>query len=146
MILSDFNSIIVLILYLYLTSTRLQKRRFPNSQKQYAPSNMPANVKQTCKHRSCSLMWHQLCTTIVLGSPVCPDIQIPHHLASLTTGLSTVDVSVSADSSALYDLGSASLYHTREAILSTQRKPHLSMHLPTDLLIRDTTGPPAAAT
>lgn len=54
---------------------------------------------------------------LILGSPLRPDIPMPHHLASLTTGLSTVDVSVSADSSAPCNLGSASLYHTREAIL-----------------------------
>ena len=100
----------------------MTKRRFPNPrfpQKQCAPSNMPANFRQYWL-RNCSLMWLQPCTTMVLGSPVCPDVQKEsHHLASLKTGLSTVDVSVSADSSAPWDLGSASLYHTREAILPT---------------------------
>ena len=62
----------------------------------------------------------QPCTTMVLGSPVCPDIQKEsHHLASLTTGLSIVDMSMSADSSAPCNLGSVSLYYTREAILPT---------------------------
>ena len=57
---------------------------------------------------------------MVLGSPVCPDIQKEsHHLASLTTGLSIVDMSMSADSSAPCNLGSVSLYYTREAILPT---------------------------
>ena len=112
----------MLILYSYLKSVRWQKGGSPTfilPQKQYAPSNMPANFRQYWL-RNCSLMWLQPCTTMVLGSPVCPDIQKEsHHLASLKTGLSTVDVSVSADSSAPWDLGSASLYHTREAILHT---------------------------
>ena len=97
-------------------------------QKQYAPSNMPANFRQNWL-RNCSLMWHQPCTTMVLGSPVCPDIQKEsHHLASLTTGLSTVDMSMSADSSAPCNLGSVSLYYTREAILPTSASRGSNTH------------------
>lgn len=88
----------------------------------------------------CGITLHHL----ILGSPLRPDIPIPHHLASLTTGLSTVDVSVSADSSAPCNLGSASLYHKggNPAHFSTQRKQLPSMHLPTGPLTRDATAAP----
>ena len=44
-----------------MTKTKVPQPSF--SHRNSVPSYMPANSRQNCEHRSCSLMWRQPCTT-----------------------------------------------------------------------------------
>lgn len=137
----------MLILCLYLTSVRWQKRRFPNPHsptETVSPATCLPTPDQNCEHRAAPLMCGTNPAPLDPGQSSAQTSQC-HTIGIWQQDCQLVDVSVSADSSAPCNprLCLTLPHKGRQSCpFSTQRKQHPSRHLPTGPLTRETQQQP----